>query len=237
MSWYPKSERPCTDCGKPFIGGPPAKYCPGCRWKHRGRRPKKYVWTPELDAWLRANYDGRVRRRADELGRQRGWPGWVIKRRAQTLGLSYAINRKDWTPEEELFLWDHAGSRLMHWIAKKLRRSETSVVMKLKHMQISRRFKEGYTMRELELCFGTDHHVIERWAPEGKLQIQKRGTDRPRDAWMVTDEQILAFVRDHPMAFRLDKVDQYWFLDLITSGGLIRKALQDERVLTKGESR
>jgi hypothetical protein len=45
---------------------------------------------------------------------------------------------------------------------------------------------------------------------------------------MVNDEQILAFVRDHPLAFRLDKVEQTWFMDLITSGGLIRKAIADE---------
>jgi transposase len=122
---------------------------------------------------------------------------------------------------------------LTHWIAKQLRRSHTSVVLKLKRMKISRRFREGYTIRELELCFGTDHHVIERWVREGRLTIQKRGTERERDAWMVNDEQILAFVRDHPLAFRLDKVEQTWFMDLITSGGLIRKAIADEHALTE----
>jgi ParB/RepB/Spo0J family partition protein len=47
----------------------------------------------------------------------------------------------------------------------------------------------------------------------------------------ASDSALLEFVRDHPLTFRLDKVDQTWFMDLITSGGLIRKALADEREL------
>jgi hypothetical protein len=70
--------------------------------------------------------------------------------------------------------------------------------------------------------------VIERWVREGKLEIRKRGTERERDAWLVTDAQILRFIQNHPLAFRLDKVDQVWFLDLVLAGGLIRRALRIE---------
>jgi hypothetical protein len=242
----PKTDRTCGDCGRPFIGGPYAKTGPCCRWKHRGRPAKKYVWTPERDQVLRERYDGRVKGRSAELARIVGWPAWVIKKRAATLGLCHPADRKDWTAEEEAFLWEHGGSRLTHWIAKQLRRSETSVVLKFKRMKISRRVRDGYTLRELELCFGVDHHVIERWVREGRLtsakrgrpatnghepEIRRRGTDRPRDAWAVSDTDLLRFVTAHPMAFRLDKVDQVWFMDLITSGGLLRKALADERAL------
>ena len=227
-----KEERACVDCGKPFVGGPSARYGPECRWKHRGRKPKKYIWTPERDQAVRERYDGRVKGKAAELARMIGWPKWVITRRATALGLTYSQDRKDWTPEETAFLWEHAGSRTAHWIAKRLKRSQTSVVMKLKHMWISRRVKDGYTLRELELCFGIDHHGIERWIREGKLVCsRKRGTDRTRDAWAMSDADILRFVTEHPLSFRLDKVDQTWFMDLITSGGLMRKALADEQAL------
>jgi len=204
----------------------------------------KYLWTPERDQAVRDRYDGRVKGKAAELARMIGWPTWVIKKRAAVLGLTYAQDRRDWTAEETSFLWEHAGTRITHWIAKRLRRSETSVVMKLKHMQISRRVKEGYTLRELELCFGIDHHGIERWVREGKLfstkqgrpgegppSVRRRGSNHDRDPWSVSDADLLRFITEHPLAFRLDKVEQTWFMDLITSGGLLRKALASERAL------
>ena len=222
----------CEDCHESYEGLAGGKYCPRCRWRHRGKRPTLHAWTPERDQVLRERYDSRVRGRAGELACALGKPRWVIKRRAVVLGLTHPRpDRKDWTAQETSFLWDHAGSRTTHWIAQQLGRSESVVVLKLKRMKISARFREGYTLRELELCFGTDHHVIERWVREGRLAPRRRGTDRPRDAWYVTDADLLTFIRDHPLAFRLDKVEQTWFMDLITSGGLIRKALVDEQAL------
>jgi len=239
----PKRQVLCRDCGKPFLAGPFARWGPCCRWKRQGRwrgHLKKYQWTPERDQVLRERYDGRIAGRAAAIGASLGWPAWVIKKRATTLGLTHPAQRRDWTATEETFLLEHVGSRLTPWIAKQLRRTETSVVLKLKRMKISRRFRDGYTLSELELCFGVDHHSIDRWIREGKLVGRRRGTRRsaaggrpleggagPADAWYFTDEDLLRFVREHPTAFRLDKVDQVWFMDLITSGGLIRRALQD----------
>jgi hypothetical protein len=190
-----------------------------------------YAWTPERDQVLRERYDGRTRGAIAVLAQSIGWPGWVIKKRAAALGLTHAVDRKDWTPEETAFLWEHGGSRTSHWIAKQLGRSETSVVMRFKRLRISRRVRAGYTLRELTLCFGTDHHVIERWVREGKLAQRVRDERGDRKTWYVTDADLLTFVRDYPLTFRLDKCDQTWFMDLITSGGLIRKALADERAL------
>ncbi len=238
----PKRRIRCQDCGKPFLAGPYAHWGPCCRWKHRGKPQKKYVWTPERDQVLRDRYDSRVRHRAEEIGLVLGgWSTWAVKKRACALGLTRPpAERRQWTAQEVDFLLEHAGSRLTAWIARELHRGETSVVMKLKHMRISQRFREGYTLRELELCFGVDHHSIDRWIREGKLIGRRRGTRRagpggrilaggqgPADAWFFTDEDLLRFARDHPTVFRLDKVDQTWFMDLITSGGLIRRALGD----------
>jgi len=241
----PKTQRPCGDCGKPFLGGPYATWGPCCRWKHRGRKAKKYVWTPERDQVVRERYDGRKKGAAAALAAAIGWPAWVIKKRAATLGLTYSFDRKNWTDQEMAFVWEHGGTRTTHWIAKQLGRTEASVVLKFKRMKISRRVKDGYTLLELQLCFGTDHHVIERWVREGKLvsatrgrpsndaapSIRRRETAREHDPWAVRDSDLLRFITEHPLTFRLDKVDQIWFMDLITSGGLLRKALADERAL------
>lgn len=231
MARTPKTSRPCQDCGRSFLGTAPARYCKDCRWKHRGRRPKKYIWTPERDQLLRERYDSRLKGRAAEIATALGWPAWVVKNRAGRLGLAHPgpKDRRDWTPKEESFLRNHAGSRHVHWMAKRLGRSETSVVLKLKRMQISRRWREGSTLRDLELCFGCDHHAIDRWIRAGWLHGRRRGTRRngnggrgngPADPWVFTDEHILAFVREHPTAFELRKVDQEWFLDLLLGGSM-----------------
>jgi hypothetical protein len=35
---------------------------------------------------------------------------------------------------------------------------------------------------------------------------------------VFTETELRRFVREHPMAFRLDKVDQLWFMDLVFEG-------------------
>jgi hypothetical protein len=219
----------CSDCKKEF-SAKYARYCPDCRWRHRGK-PAKYIWTVERDQYMREHYDPKIRGRAQEIAGRFGWQKWVITHRAARLGLAADWGRKPWSADEEQFLINAAGSRHIHWIAKQLGRSDASIALKMKHLEIRSAVREGYTLRELELCFGTDHHVIERWVREGKLKIDKRGTERTHtgDIWAVTDTAILEFISAYPLTFRLDKVDQTWFMDLITNGALIRKALEAAR--------
>lgn len=238
-AWRSPETRKCSDCGNEFQAArkdSPARFCRRCAFSPRRKRskPPKYLWTSERDAIVRARYDGKVKGRASEIAAELGFPDWAVKKRAAHLGVCYHVDRNDWTKEEERFLLDWAGDRDAAWIAKKLGRPLASVVLKFKRMKISRRVrKDTYTMTELQLCFGTDHHVIQRWIREGKLQVRKRGTARlPQqggDTYDVRESDILAFIQSHPMAFRLDKVDQVWFLDLMLAGGLIRRAMKAAR--------
>ena len=57
--------------------------------------------------------------------------------------------------QEELHTLDRLLGRVSAaTIAKRLKRTETSVVMKIKSLGHSRRVSEGYTMRDLEECLG-----------------------------------------------------------------------------------
>lgn len=210
------SQGRCDACPAPADKGRFARFCGQCR-RQRMRKPAKYVWTPERDALLRARYDGR-RFCGNKTAAALGWPKWVITKRAQELGLCRPVeNRRPWTPQEERFLEDHAGTRLAAWIARQLGRTTTSVVMKVKHERLRLRIREGYTMRDLEMCFGVDHHAIERWLREGRLRGRRRYENgAARDAWVFRDEDLRAFVYNHPTAFDLRRVDQTWFLDLVT---------------------
>ena len=220
----PRSTRGCQGCGRPFTAGPFAKWGPCCRWKQRGRRPSLVPWTPEADQVLRERYDSRTRGRAGELAKALGRRAWEVKRRARELGLAFPRAAwKDWTPEEVALLEASAGVRHVNWIARRLRRSLTSVVLKLKRLHLSRRIREGYTMRDLELALGLDHRKIARLVDDGKLKAAHR-SPAPRERWIFTNRDVLACLRRHPTCFRLDRVDQLWFLDLVFKGRIGQEA-------------
>jgi len=119
----------------------------------------------------------------------------------------------------------YAGQRHVNWIAKRLKRPIVSVVLKLKRMDLRRRVTEGYTLRDLQECFGVDHHVIARFVREGKLKVRRRNPDADqRSPWMVTDRDLLAFIRSYPTAINLAKVDALWFMDLVSGTNLMQDA-------------
>lgn len=211
----------CERCEKAFTGGIEARRCPECRYIGRTghSRRQKYRWTPERDALMRERYDARVRGRALEIARDFGWPKWAITHRAMDLGLAYT-KPANWSQEETAFLLDHAGVHTPLWISKRVGRTVTAVVMKLKHLHLSRRVQNGYTARDAALCFGIDDHVVTGRIRQGLLHAERRGTERANDALVIQDADILAFIREHPMAFRLDRVDQLWFMDLVLGGRL-----------------
>lgn len=199
------------------------------------RAARKYVWTDALNLTLRQQYNGTIKGRARELATHIGFPVWEIKRRAAHLGLTYSQDRRPWTKEEEQFVEEHAGSWMRERMAKKLKRSLASVIMKCKHMKLRTRFRDGYTLRELEEAFGQDHHTIERWVKDGKLKVRYRGTNRDRDAWNVSERAILDFITNYPMTFRIQCVDQLWLLDLLLGGAIIKRALATAQRATNND--
>jgi len=223
----------CQDetCGAWFLGLRGSKYCEDHRTLHLGatrrRHPrKKYDWTPERDAYLREHYNSRVKGRAAVIAARFGFPTWLVKRRAGMLGVAApkpADLGRVWSAEEIAIVEEWTGRRSVKWIVGALKRrgftrTQTSVIVRQKRLGISRRISEGYTMRELESALGMDHRRIERLVREGKLRGIARGADTtllPGHAWHFSEETVMAFLRDHRTAYRLDRVDQTWFLGLV----------------------
>ncbi len=181
--------------------------------------PRKYHHSEESDAVIRDRYDGRIRNRTLAIARTLGWPKWVVCKRAAELGCTRpkTTERRPWSAAEEKFLLINAGSRTAIWMARKLGRSFSSTVLKLKRMKISRMVTDGYTKTALAACFGIDGRIVDGWAREGKLQTGRR-EGLTREVWQVSEAEVLRFLRDNPETFRLDKVDQVWFMDLIAPG-------------------
>ena len=156
--------RCCQQCGHAIEEGrfrnkPPseAKYCLTCSAERRRRANLKYVWRPEYDESLKQHYYGGLNRRFQVLNRmirETGLPRWYIKRRAARLGLTMHQERRPWTATEEEIVERLVGKVSALTIAKRLKRTEASVVLKIKRMGLSRRVRNGYTMRDLEECLG-----------------------------------------------------------------------------------
>ncbi len=186
----------------------------------------KYRWRSEFDEYLKAHYFGGLNRRFRVLNRMirmTGLPRWYIKRQAARLGLTMHVDRKPWTRAELDVLDDLVGRVSAATIGKRLHRPVSSVVNKCKRLRISRRVRDGYTMRDLELCLGEDHHKISAWIKNGWLQVRLQGTRRHdgngRDIHRIREKDILDFLRSHPQEINLGKVDQTWFLDLVLLRG------------------
>jgi hypothetical protein len=222
----------CLNCGGTIEEGRrdrapiEAKYCLRCRAERRRRAKLKYNWLPQHDAYMRAHYHGGLHQRGrviKELMRQTGFPRWYIKRHAQRLGLTMHADRRPWTPTELDALDKLIGKVSATTIAKRLKRTETSVVMKIKALGHSRRVSEGYTIRDLEECLGEDHHKIQKWIAKGWLhdgfQDTQRHNGNGHDIHRINEKQILNFIKSHPQEINLGKVEQTWFLDFVLLGG------------------
>lgn len=209
-------------------GQPPrlAKYCLKCRAERRRRTKLKHMWRPEYDAHLKAQYFGGLNRRFQVLNRMirlTGVPRWCIKRQAARLGLTMRMERRTWTRRETDLLEKLVGRMSSATIAKRLQRPESSIVNKLKRIGTSRRVRDGYTMREPELCLGEDHHKIAGWIKNGWLEDRLQGTRRHNgngnDIHRIREKKLLNFIKNHPQELNLGKVDQTWFLDLVLLKG------------------
>jgi hypothetical protein len=203
-----------------------APYSSEYREKRERFTKAKYVWRKEYDGYLKAHYFGGLNRRfqvLNQIVRLTGLPRWYIKRQAARLGLTLHMDRRPWTASEMNLLDTLVGNVSSATIAKRLHRPESSVVNKLKRIGTSRRVRNGYTMRELELCFGEDHHKINQWIKNSWLQDRLQGTRRHdgngNDIHRIREKDILTFIRNHPQELNLGKVDQTWFLDLVLLRG------------------
>jgi hypothetical protein len=180
---------------------------------------KKWFWNDISDATLMSasgGYDPTVRGRSQEIADRLKVPRWAVNRRAAALGLSRPKDRP-WSAKEEACLeanFHHVSAKTL---ARRLARSPTAVKLKAKRLGL-RKYDEGYTASSLAEALGVDPHWVLARIRSGKLRASHRHTDRTAqqggDSWLVTDEAVVEFLREHPYDIDLRKVDSLWFMDL-----------------------
>jgi len=194
----------------------------------RLQRRRKYVFTAQIDQRIREIYlsqhDANTRSGIRQLAEQVGIPHWALKKRARELGLA-RTKEKSWSEPELAILaryaWMSDERIRLKLKAAGYARTVTGIHLKLKRM----RFKcdpSFYSGKGLAQALGIDSHVVTRWIKSGHLRAQFRGTARGEpqggDIYLIREKDVRRFILEHPTEIDLRKVDQLWFLDLITNG-------------------
>jgi hypothetical protein len=193
-----------------------------------GPRRRKYVFTAQLDESIRRIYlvqpGAKTRQTIRQLAERVGIQPWALKKRARELGLA-RTKETPWS-EAELAILERYAWMSDERIRLKLKsagymRSATAIHVKLRRM----RFKSDpsfYSGKGLADALGIDSHIVTRWIKAGHLRAQLRGTKRTErqggDIYLIREKDVRRFILQHPTEIDLRKVDQLWFLDLITNG-------------------
>ena len=194
--------------------------------KKKGKA-RKWVPTPEIDAVIRRLYAERVGRdhipHLKQFAKKIGWPDWAVKKRGRELGLA-RTKEAPWSDEEVELLHRHAwmsDERIrLKLKAAGFTRTATAIHLKIKRTA-AKQSGDYYSATGLASLFGCDSHCVVRWIKSGYLKAIPRGTERTEqqggDTWLIRHPDVRQFVADHPMEFDLRKVDQLWFIDLLTN--------------------
>jgi hypothetical protein len=210
-------------------------------------KSKKYILTPEIEARLREIYSHRFRaneRPADlpgpkEYAKQLGMPGFVVTHWAQELGLAHT-KEPPWS-DEELGLLEKHGYKTPPVIARIFRehgfKRTTTAIQLMRKRRMVNKASPYYSVNALAKLFGVDAHGVKHWIDKGFLKFIMKGTRREEapqtgDTRLVHKDWVYEFIVRYPDVFDIKKVDQLWFLHIVTRGE-VKLAFSDESKMSK----
>ena len=196
-------------------------------------RPKKYIFTPEMDEEIREIYQkavsmpgyhqtGPVKKLAAKFGMSR----WRISRRARDMGLARITKKEaNWSKPEIKILEKHAYKHPEN-IKKVLKkagfhRSVQGIVLKRRRMHLLQSL-DFETAHSLAQCLGVDDHAVVKYIQKGWLKARKRGTKRTAsqggDQWLIKTRNIRQFIIENVSILDFRKIDKFWLVDLLAGG-------------------
>lgn len=177
---------------------------------------KKYYFNDYTDRLICERYDGTTDA-IDQLAKSLNLPRWVVKRRAQMLGLARP-KEKPWSQAEVDYLEANYHRLSILTLTRKLKRSTTAIALKAKRLSI-RKFDEGYTARSLSQALGIDGHKVSRWVELGLIKASRRHTARESDMYLITDCAVRKFMLSYPTELDLRHADPVWLVDVLGRTG------------------
>jgi hypothetical protein len=213
------------NCARP----PHQRYSDVAETQRAGGKPRrKYLFTDQIDQFIREIYrshpGAKTRPGIHMLAKKVDMPEWALRKRARELGLA-RTKELPWSEPELTILaryaWMSDERIRLKLKASGYSRTATGIHLKLRRMK----FKHDpsfYSAHGLAQALGIDSHAVSRWIKRGYLKAQLRGTARGErqhgDVYLIREKDIRRFIVEHPSEIDLRKVDQLWFLDLLTNG-------------------
>jgi len=191
--------------------------------------PTKYVVTPEIHDLIKEVYqkvtgNGEVKKLAEKIK----FPRWKVSRYAIRQGwLAKTEPSKKWT-KEEINILESKAHTLPETISRALRekgfeRSPAAVVAKRKKLRLLRNLP-GQNATQLAECLGVSNHTVNNAISKGVLIATRRETKRTEtqggDMYFIKDADIKNYILENIGEIDLRKVDKYWFVDLVSDGGI-----------------
>lgn len=121
-------------------------------------------------------------------------------------------SRRPWTAAADAELRGLAGWHTEREIARKLGRSTTAILIRMKRLGLTREWKGAYTARGTGQIFGVDAKTVVIWIERGYLcgaRSQVRcGTTRK---WRIEHEAIEDFIRDYAVHYERRRITEpFW---------------------------
>ena len=180
-------------------------------------------WTQEEDNIIRRDYK-HTKASKIEIASRLGVTWQAVNGRVQIMGIAKRTDRKSWDPKQDERLMELMGKYSPFTVARKLRRSVNSVVLRFKRLGGSRRLgRDGwYTKQEVCEILGVDHHWIQRRIDCGALKASYHHGHRPDKlgaaSWHIDEKDLRAYLIKHSIELNSRNVDLPIIIDLILNG-------------------
>lgn len=186
---------------------------------------KNHIWNDEERSIIRRDYrhtHASRRELAQHLSELTGdrITEFGVAGQIAIMGIARSDDRRQWTPEE-----DEQLRKLMHIknprvVARTMKRSINSVVVRSKRLNISRRIRDGwYTKNELMGIFGKDHRWIQRRFDSGALKASWHYDTKPGQlggsSWHIDEKDVKEFIRRYPEELVGCNIDFIQIVDII----------------------
>lgn len=199
--------------------------------RKKGGGPKDVIVPPAgIDDILRREYelqDGKKRGAINAIADKLKLPRWWVTKRATKLGLVMPHKKEPpWTAAENA-LMRRVPLHDVEKCAEIFRqhgfaRSPTAIMVHAKRINVSRRFREGFTGTAASAVIGFDNKTLTQMCVAGEIKATRLATDRrlPQQGgkrWVIKPADLRRYVLDHLERIDLRKVEKFAFVQLIAN--------------------
>ncbi len=120
---------------------------------------------------------------------------------------------RHWSASEVSYLEEWYGRMTDERLAEKLGRPLLGVRLKAKRLRLRKR-NTGLTASNVASIFAVDPKAVVHWIAAGLLRARRGYTVGVNRTWMMTDEAVEAFIRDHGQYVDVDRMPPGWWRDV-----------------------